>query len=75
MDTNEKIAKVIANVKQTLQYDGGDIQLIGVEDGVVKVKLLGACAGCPMSQMTLKNFVEAAIKKEVPGIKAVVAVK
>jgi Fe-S cluster biogenesis protein NfuA len=75
MDSADKVKKVIEMVRERLQYDGGDIQLIGIEDGVVKVKLQGACAGCPMSQMTLKNFVEVAIKKEVPGIKRVEAVK
>jgi Fe-S cluster biogenesis protein NfuA len=75
MDSADKVKKVIEMVRERLQYDGGDIQLIGIEDGVVKVKLVGACAGCPMSQMTLKNFVEVAIKKEVPEIKRVEAVK
>ena len=75
MDSADKVKKVIEMVRERLQYDGGDIQLVGIEDGVVKVKLVGACAGCPMSQMTLKNFVEVAIKKEVPGIKRVEAVK
>ena len=74
MDSMEKVQKVIEMVRERLQYDGGDIKLVGIEDGVVKVKLQGACAGCPMSQMTLKNFVEVAIKKEVPGIKRVEAV-
>jgi len=71
MDTKEKVAKVIEKIRPRLQEDGGDIQLLDVKGGVVKVRLQGACAGCPMAQMTLKNFVEAMIKKEVPEIKSV----
>ncbi len=70
----EKIEKVLAKIRVSLQQDGGDIELVGVENGVVKVRLKGACAGCPMSQMTMVNFVEAALKKEVPKIKKVEAV-
>ena len=56
-----------------MQKDGGDIELVAIENGVVKVRLKGACAGCPMSQMTLKNAVEQKLKKEVPGIKTVIS--
>ena len=70
----EKIEKALAKVRAGLQQDGGDIELIGIEYGVVKVRLKGACAGCPMSQMTLANFVEAELKKAVPEIKRVQAV-
>ena len=69
-----KVAEVIDSIRPMLQNDGGDIELVGVENGVVKVRLKGACAGCPMSQMTLANFVEAALRKEVPEIKRVEAV-
>ncbi len=55
--------------------DGGDVELVDVEDGVVKVRLTGACAGCPMSQMTLKWGVENYLKKKVPGVKSVEAVQ
>ena len=71
----EKIEKALVKIRQGLQQDGGDIELVSVEDGVVKVRLKGACAGCPMSQMTLTNFVEAELRKQVPEIKKVEAVK
>ncbi|MBC8413506.1 MAG: NifU family protein [Nitrospira sp.] len=68
----EKVAEVLEKVRPMLQRDGGDVELVDVqEDGVVKVRLTGACAGCPMSTMTLKNAIEDTIKKEVPGIKSV----
>ena len=57
-----------------LQRDGGDIELVDVTDGIVKVRLTGACKGCPMSQMTLKQGVEKLLMKEVPGLKEVQAV-
>ena len=67
----EKVREAIEKIRPLLQRDGGDIELVSVEDGVVKVSLRGACAGCPMSQMTLKNVVEQAIKQEVPEVKSV----
>lgn len=67
----EKVESVINTIKPNLQADGGNIELVDVEDGVVKVKLLGACAGCPMSQMTMTNYVEKLIKEKVPEIKRV----
>ena len=70
----EKIENALAKIRKGLQQDGGDIELVGIEDGVVKVRLKGACAGCPMSQMTMVNFVEASLKKEVPEVKRVEAV-
>ncbi len=69
----EKVEKVIEKIRPMLQRDGGDIQLIDVTDGVVKVKLTGACGSCPMSMMTLKMGVESELKKEVPEVKEVVA--
>jgi Fe-S cluster biogenesis protein NfuA len=69
----EKVEKVIEKIRPMLQRDGGDIQLVDVADGVVKVKLTGACGSCPMSMMTLKMGVESALKKEVPEIKEVVS--
>ncbi len=71
---NENIEKALAKVRVGLQQDGGDLELVSVEDGVVKVRLKGACAGCPMSQMTLANFVEREIKKAAPEVKRVEAV-
>ena len=57
-----------------LQRDGGDVELVEVDNGVVKVRLTGACKGCPMSQMTLKNGIERLLKQEVPGLTTVEAV-
>jgi Fe-S cluster biogenesis protein NfuA len=68
---NEKVEKALAKVRVALQQDGGDIELVEVKDGVVKVRLKGACAGCPMSQMTLANFVEKELKGAIPEIKRV----
>jgi len=70
----EKIEGALKKIKAGLQQDGGDIELVSVDNGVVKVRLKGACAGCPMSQMTLANFVESELKKAVPGVKRVEAV-
>ena len=70
----EKIEAALKKIRPMLQADGGDIELVDVsKDGVVKVKLTGACGCCPMSQMTLKNAVEQKLKKEVPGIKSVIS--
>lgn len=71
----EQVAKALQDVRPSLQADGGDIELVDVkEDGVVLVKLKGACHGCPMSQMTIKQGVETYLKKMVPGVKEVSAV-
>ncbi len=70
----ERVEKAIEQIRQYLQADGGDIELVEVQDGIVKVKLLGACKGCPMAQITLQQGVEKVIKKEVPEVKSVVAV-
>lgn len=70
----EKIEKALAKVRVALQQDGGDIELVEIKDGVVKVRLKGACAGCPMSQVTLANFVERELKGMVPEVKKVEAV-
>ena len=70
----EKIEAALKKIRPMLQADGGDIELVDVsKDGIVKVKLTGACGCCPMSQMTLKNAVEQKLKKEVQGIKEVIA--
>ena len=70
----EKIEAAMKKIRPMLQRDGGDVELIDVEDGVVKVRLQGACAGCPMSQMTIKNGIERILKQEIPEIKSVVSV-
>ena len=68
----DKVEAALKKIRPMLQADGGDIELVEVtKDGIVKVKLTGACGCCPMSQMTLKNAVEQRLKKEVPGIKEV----
>ncbi len=69
----EKVEAVISKIRPFLQRDGGDIELIDVTDGVVKVRLRGACGSCPMSMMTLKMGVEKQLKQEIPEIKEVVA--
>ena len=69
----EKVEEVLSKIRPSLMADGGDVQLVDVEDGVVKVKLTGACAGCPMSQMTLKMGIEKLLKKEIPEVKEVVS--
>jgi len=68
----EQVAECIEEVRPQLQADGGDIELVEVKDGVAKVKLKGACSGCPMSSMTLQWGVISCIKKRVPEIKNVV---
>ena len=71
----EKVEEVLKEVKPSLQADGGDVELVEVtEDGIVKVELQGACAGCPMSQLTLKNGIEKKLKAEIPEVKEVQAV-
>jgi len=70
----EKIENIINRIKPSLQADGGDVELVEVTpEGVIKVKLTGACGSCPMSQMTLKMGIERIIKEEVPEIKEVIA--
>jgi Fe-S cluster biogenesis protein NfuA len=70
----ERIGKALAKIRPALQADGGDVELVGVEDGVVKVMLKGACAGCPVATMTLKQGIERVLKEEIPEVKEVVAV-
>lgn len=70
----EKVEKALETIRPALQADGGDIELVSVEDGVVRVRLQGACGSCPMAQMTMTQGVERAIKKAVPEVKKVEAV-
>ena len=71
----QQVAQCIEEVRPQLQADGGDVQLVEVgEDGVVKVKLTGACGGCPMSQMTLKMGIEKVLKQNVPEVDRVESV-
>ena len=71
----EKVEQALSKIRPQLQAEGGNVELVDItEDGTVKVKLTGACAGCPMSQMTLKMGIEQALKDEVPEVKSVEAV-
>ncbi len=70
----EEVEKALERVRPALQADGGDVELVDVQDGIVSVRLTGACGGCPMSQMTLKSGIERAIKEAVPEIKGVESV-
>jgi Fe-S cluster biogenesis protein NfuA len=71
----EKVQEAIDKIRPMLQRDGGDVELVGVIDGIVTVRLKGACAGCAMSQMTLKDGIEKFLKKEIPEIVAVQAAR
>jgi Fe-S cluster biogenesis protein NfuA len=72
----ETVIKVLAQIRPTLQRDGGDIEFIGLDqDHVVKIRLTGACQGCPMSRITLKEGIEKFVKNEIPTIRAVEAVE
>lgn len=70
----EKVEAALAIIRPQLRADGGDVELVDVNNGTVKVRLTGACGGCPMATMTLKRGVERIIKEQVPGIVEVVAV-
>ncbi len=74
MVVEQEVRAALEEVRPHLQADGGDLVFIGIEDGVVKVRLTGSCAGCPMSQNTIKWGVENFLKKKIPGIKAVEAI-
>jgi len=71
----DQVEVALERIRTGLRVDGGDVQLVDIEDGIVKVKLQGSCAGCPFSQMTLKNFIEKELKKAVPEIKSVASVQ
>lgn len=71
----EKVSEALNQIRPSLQADGGDVELVDVQDdGIVKVRLKGACAGCPMSQMTLKNGIERYLKQSIPEVKSVESV-
>ncbi|MFC1896167.1 NifU family protein, partial [Thermodesulfobacteriota bacterium] len=67
----EQVQTAIDKIRPSLQADGGDVELVEVKDGVVSVRLQGACKGCPMAQMTLKNGIEKFLKSEIPTITSV----
>lgn len=74
MDKKE-VKDVLDQIRPGLQADGGDVELVEItEDGIVKVRLVGACHGCPMSTLTLKNGIERSLKKKIPEVKEVVSV-
>ncbi len=76
MTLKEKVQDALDKVRPSLQADGGDVELVDVgDDGIVKVKLTGACGGCPMSQMTLKMGIERILKQNVPEVQSVEAVQ
>ncbi|MGW8284879.1 MAG: NifU family protein [Candidatus Deferrimicrobiaceae bacterium] len=68
------VEMVLEKIRPALQADGGDVELVDVEGGVVKVRLTGACGGCPMATVTLKNGIEALLKKEIPSVDQVISV-
>ena len=69
-----KVEAVLAHIRSALQADGGDVELVDVNEGVVRLKLKGACAGCPMATMTLRHGIEQVLKEKVPEVKEVIAV-
>ena len=71
----DRVAQVINRIRPAVQMDGGDIELVDVVDGLVKLRLVGSCSGCPSSTMTLKMGIERAIRAEVPEIKGVEAIE
>ena len=73
MTVREKVQAAIEKIRPMLQRDGGDVELVDVQDGIVTVRLKGACHGCPMAQMTLKNGIEKLLKREVPEVQSVQA--
>lgn len=70
----EQVESALKKIRPLLQRDGGDVELVEVVEGVVKVRLQGACAGCPMSQMTIKNGIERLLKQEIPEVESVESV-
>jgi len=72
----KEVEKILDKIRPALQMDGGDVELVEVDEkeGIVKVTLQGACAHCPMSQITLKNGIEAELKKQIKGVKEVISV-
>jgi len=69
----DRVEAVLDKIRPSLVADGGNVELVEVKDGVVKVRLTGACAGCPMSTMTLKNGIEQILRQEIPEVKEVIS--
>jgi Fe-S cluster biogenesis protein NfuA len=74
MNLTERVEQALDQIRPALRMDGGNVELVDVEDGIAKVRLMGACGGCPMSTMTLKMGIERAVRSAVPEIKSVEAV-
>jgi Fe-S cluster biogenesis protein NfuA len=70
----DKVEAVLAQIRPALQADGGDVELVDVSEGVVRLKLRGACSGCPMATITLQHGIERILKQQIPEVKEVVAV-
>ncbi len=70
----DQVKEALNDIRPALQADGGDVQFVGMDGDVVKVKLTGACGGCPMATLTLKNGIEAHLKRKIPGVASVVSV-
>ena len=70
----ERVEEVLDKIRPALQADGGDVALVSIEEGVVKLRLQGACFGCPMAQITLKQGIERKLKEMIPEVKEVMAV-
>ncbi len=70
----EKVEAVLAQIRPALQADGGDVELVDVNEGLVKLRLTGACAGCPVATMTLRHGIERVLKEQIPEVEEVVAV-
>ena len=70
----EKVETALDKIRPALQADGGDVELVDVTEGVVKLRLTGACSGCPMAAMTLQHGIERVLKEQIPEVKEVVAV-
>jgi Fe-S cluster biogenesis protein NfuA len=70
----QRVDRALDQIRPAIRMDGGEVELVDVEDGVAKVRMMGACGGCPMSTMTLKMGIERAIRMQVPEVKAVEAV-
>lgn len=71
----DEVEASLERIRNSLRVEGGDVELVEIEDGTVKLRLQGTCAGCPFSQMTLKNFIERELKRDVSGVKGVVSVR
>ena len=74
MEIYDQVKAVLEEIRPSLNADGGDVELVEVTDGIVKVRLKGACSGCPMSTMTLKLGIEKHLKQRIPEVKEVVSV-